>query len=242
MVKNLKKEKIAIISGVICLVLAFAISIQIKTINNMSRDIGGTSLNGNSDLQDQYLKWKSMNDQVSKDLDTAEQKLEKIRNDAASNNANDASVEEEITKNNSSLGLTDVTGDGVTIVLDDNRNVSISDVNDISKYLIHQEDILEIVNELFNAGADAISINGQRIVNTTAIFCDGNIIRINNEKVGVPITIQAIGYTERLYYAINRTGGYIDYIKSDGANVDVYKSQNLRIPKYTGVYSYQWIK
>ena len=130
-------------------------------------------------------------------------------------------------------------------MLDDNRNVSASDVpegSSISDYLIHQEDIWLIVNELFNAGADAISINGQRVVNTTAIYCDGNIIRINGEKVGVPIAIQAIGYTESLYFALTRPYGYIQAIQSEGAIVHIDKSQNLRIPKYTGVYSYQYIK
>ena len=238
----MNKKKIAIISGVVCLVLAFAISLQIKTINNMAKNIGGTTLNSNSDLQDQYLKWKSKSDQVAKDLAAAEANLDKIRTGAASNNANDAAVEAAIQKGNSYLGLTDVTGDGVTVILNDGKNASGTNSNNVSDSLIHQEDIQSVVNELFNAGADAISINGQRVTNQTAIFCDGNIVRINNEKIGVPIAIQAIGYTEALYGALTRPQGYIDAINEGGATANVYKSQNLQISKFTGVYSYQWIK
>ena len=189
----MNKKKIAILYGAICLVLAFAISLQIRTINSMAKDIGGTTLNSNSDLQNQYLKWKSMTDQANKDLASAESSLDKIRNTAASNNANDAAVEAQIQKNNSYLGLSDVTGDGVTVILDDNRNANLTSSDNASDYIIHQEDIQGVVNELFNSGAEAISINGQRVTLQTAIFCDGNIIRINNEKTSVPVVIQVIG-------------------------------------------------
>jgi len=240
--ENVKKNRIAIIAGVICLVLAFAISLQIRTINSMSKDIGGTTLNSNSDLQNQYLKWKSMSDQAAKDLAAAESNLEKIRNQAASNNSNDAAVEAQIQKGNGLLGLTDVTGDGVTVVLNDGKDASQTDSSNVSDTLIHQQDIQEVVNELFNAGAEAISINGQRVTNQTAIFCDGNIVRINNVKISVPIAIQAIGSTEGLYGALTRQGGIIYWINQGGASAIPYKSQNLQISKFTGVYSYQWIK
>ena len=189
----MKKNRIAILYGAICLVLAFAIALQVRTINNMAKDIGGTTLNSNSDLQNQYLKWKSMNDQAAKDLAAVEKNLDKIRNDAASNNASDAAVEAKIQENNKYLGLSEVTGDGVTVILSDNNDASLSNSNNASDFIIHQQDIQEVVNELFNAGAEAVSINGERVVLPTAVFCNGNIIRINNVKVSVPVVIQAIG-------------------------------------------------
>ncbi|MCL2342068.1 MAG: DUF881 domain-containing protein [Firmicutes bacterium] len=200
----MKKEKIAILSGIICLVLAFAISLQFKTITHMAKDIGGTTLGSNTDLQNQYLQWKSMTDAADKNLAAAESNLEKVRSEAAANNANDVAVEAQIQKNNSILGFSDVSGDGVTVILNDNKNASAANADNISDYVIHQQDIQNVVNELFNAGAEAVSINGERVVLPTAIFCDGNIIRINNVKVSVPVVIQAIGSQSGLMRCFNK--------------------------------------
>ena len=138
------------------------------------------------------------------------------------------------------LGLTEVKGTGVIIKLDDNRNVKQDEIlGDISSYLVHEEDLLQIVNELFNAGADAISINDQRIVSTTSILCDGNILRVNGEITGVPITIKAIG--DWIYYNLNRPQGYLDIMRRDGVVVELEQVEEITIPKYAGTYNYKYI-
>ena len=101
--------------------------------------------------------------------------------------------------------------------------------------------MLYIINELFNSGADAISINDQRIVSTTSVLCDGNIIRINGKMVGVPITIKAIGYSKRMEYALTRPGGYLQKMADDGVKVTVQSSEEITIPKYEGVYNYEYL-
>jgi len=151
-------------------------------------------------------------------------------------------VENKIKENNKLLGLSEVKGSGIIIKLDDNREVNEEEVLDISSFIVHDGDLRHIVNELFNAGADAISINGKRVVNTTAILCDGNIIRVNDEMVGVPIEIKAIGYPERLYYNVAlRPGGYLKLMATDGVIVEIEKSEDITIPKYEGVYKYEYI-
>ena len=129
----------------------------------------------------------------------------------------------------------------IIITLDDNRNVEGDELN-ISQYLVHEEDLLYIVNELFNSGADAVSINDQRIVSTSSIQCDGNIIRINGKMVGVPITIKAIGYPERLDGALNRPGGYLQMMALDGIKITTTRSEKITIQKYEGVYSSEYLK
>ena len=89
---------------------------------------------------------------------------------------------------------------------------------------------------------EAVSINNQRIVSTTGIMCDGNIVRINGEMVGVPITIKAIGLPNVLYYQLIRGGGYLERMKSDGVKVFVEQSDNITIPKFEGVYTHDYIK
>ena len=87
---------------------------------------------------------------------------------------------------------------------------------------------------------EALSINDQRIVPTTGISCGGNIIDINGEKVGVPFVIKAIGLTEKLNGALTMPGGYLELLENDGVQVKVEETSNIVIPKYNGIYNFQY--
>ncbi len=238
--RKMDKNKIALILGLVCLILTIAICVQVKTVEDSEKVVGKTS-SSNDGLRDEVLQLREKYNNTYKELEKAELELEQVRIQAVSNNEGDLKKEEEIKQINKLLGYTEVSGPGFIIYLDDNRNVSSENVLDISTYLVHAPDLLEIVNELFNAGADAISINDQRIVSTTEIMCDGNIIRINGELIGVPITIKAIGFPERLYGALNRPKGYLDIMREEGVLVGTEKVENITIPKYEGVYTSDFI-
>lgn len=222
------------------MILVIAICVQINTIKSATANVGIT-LKDNSGLRDELLSLQGKYESLYKELESKEEQLEKTRQNAATNNEGDKENETEIKNNQKLLGLTDISGQGMIIKLDENREVDSNEVVNINGYLVHEEDLLYIVNELFNSGADAVSINDQRIVSTTSIACDGNIIRINGEMVGVPITIKAIGYPERMKYALTRPGGYLQTMANDGVVVYVENSENISIPKYDGVYSYEYL-
>ena len=222
------------------MVLSIAICVQINTIDSATKTVG-TTLKDNSGLRDELLSVQGEYESLYKELEKREKTLEETRQAAANNNESDLQNEEEIKNNQKLLGLTDISGQGLIIKLDENREVDSSEVLNINGYLVHEEDLLYIVNELFNCGADAVSINDQRIVNTTSILCDGNIIRVNGEMIGVPITIKAIGYPERLDGALTRPGGYLDVMANDGVIVSVERSENISISKYNGVYTYEYL-
>lgn len=236
----MRKYNAAIILGITCLILVLAICIQIRTIDEAS-NVVGSSLNDNGEMKDKVLEAQEDYKQIYSELEKSNKKLEKIRQIATSNSREDELLKLELEDNDKVQGLTDVKGKGIIINLDDNREVDETEVLNISSYLVHEEDLLQIINELFNAGADAISINNQRVVSTTAILCDGNIIRVNGEIISVPITIKAIGYPESLYYALMRPQGYLDVMQKDGVIVKVEKSEDITISKYEGVYNYDYI-
>lgn len=236
----MQKNKIAIILGIVCMVLTISIAVQIRTIENATSTVG-TGISDNSGLKDEFLKSQEEYNTAYKKLEEAEKKLEEVRNQATQNNETDSNTEIEIKEDRKLLGLTEVTGQGFIIKLDDNREINGSEVLNVSDYLVHEGDLTYIVNELFNAGADAIAINDQRITSKTSILCDGNIIRINGEIVSVPITIQAIGYPERMDYALNRPGGYLEILANAGVQVYVQKSEKITLPKYEGVYNSEYL-
>ena len=206
----------------------------------------GIETNVNSEeneLRDEVLRWKEKADNASQELTKVEKELEKQREKATKNDETSKDSEKEIKVGNTVLGLTDATGEGVEITLKDNQNVtSETATNDMSYYVVHDIDILSVVNELKNAGAEAISINGERLINTTSITCAGNVAQINGEKVGAPFIIKAIGNSETLYEALNRPGGYIELLNESGIVSNIKKSNNITIEKYNGTINFNYLK
>ena len=232
-------KKIAITLGMVCLMLTVAIFIQIRTVEGITEE-EGISLNDNAELKDEVLKWRQAYKDAYEQLQEVEKRLEEVRKEAATNSEVDKEIENKIKKNNALLGLTEVKGSGVIIRLDENREISEEEILDVNSYLVHDGDLKHIVNELYNVGADAISINGKRIVGTTSILCDGNIIRVNDEIVGVPIEIKAICYPAASYN-LRRKGGYLSLMVAGGVIVEMENSDDITIPKYEGVYKYEYI-
>lgn len=237
------KREISIVLGTVCAVLVFAIFVQIKTISNVSTTVPQSITEDN--LRDEVLATKESYERLYEELLKEEKNLETIRKEVSDDNDNAKLIESEIKEANDILGLTDLTGQGVIVTLDDNKTVTLETLGvleDASSYLVHYIDVLKIVNELWNAGAEAISVNGQRIVQTTAITCIGNVISINGEKVGAPFVINAIGYPERLYGAFDRLGNYLKILERDGIVTDIKKATNIHVPKFTGTFSTEYIE
>ena len=230
----MNKKHIAIVLGIVCFVLVILIHIQMKTVNSMQKTVG-TSLMKNAELVDEILKTQDEYNMLREELEKTEAKLEIIRTQAVSGNDEDSEAEKELKENNTLLGLSELKGEGIIVKLDDNRNVEGDELN-VSQYLVHEEDLLQVINELFNAGADAISVNGNRIVNSTSILCDGNIIRVNGKIITVPITIKAI-CSKSIYNTLIRPQGYLQLMANEGVVVNIESSDEVVIPKYDGVYS-----
>ena len=234
----MKKKTEIIILTIMCFILSIAISMQIKTVNNNGSTIGSSQ--SESNLKAQVLQMKEKYENEYKKLEELTEELEKVRQDVSSNSEELKGLEDKIKKDNILLGNTDVKGQGVSITLNDGK----SDLNlfNPENLLVHAENVLLVVNELKNAGAEAISINGERIVNKTAISCDGNVIVVNGEKIGKPIVVSAIGAQTRLA-TLDRAGGTLEVkFRMLGKTAEFKKIANVQIPKYTGVYSYKYAK
>lgn len=239
----MQKTQIAITLGIMCTLLAFAITLQLNTIN-AAVEIVGVERTENK-LRNQVLEWKDKYDKLYSDLEKTDKELEKVRQEVTKDDSSAKEMEEELRVNNILLGLTEVSGSGVIVNLNDNQNITsetLGAYDDIRRYLIHDEDLRVLVNELKNAGAEAISINGQRVVSTTAITCDGNVIMINGQKIGAPFEIKAIGFQEMFVGALMRPGGYIEILSSDGIVASVEKQDKVTIPKYNGILDAKSIK
>lgn len=227
----MKKIKPVITLGILSMILTVGISVQLKTIK--SADISGTIQLTDSNLKKSLLQTKTNYEDSVKKLADTDKELENLRNNVL-NIESDVKTKEKIKKYEIILGLTKVQGEGVTITVADNNeqkdNSSFASINN-SNYLVHDGNLVAIINELKIAGAEAISINGKRIVNSTSINCAGNVIQINGEKVGSPFVINAIGDKDLLYGELTKNGGTLYKLKKYGVLTSIKKEDSIEIEK-----------
>lgn len=138
------------------------------------------------------------------------------------------------------VGLTPVEGEGVTVTLNDGKYEGLKDRNDFKNdAIIHSTDILDTVNLLWAAGAEAITINDERVVGTTSINCIVNTILVNEAHVGTPLIIKAIGNKDELARFIEDPGRLMDLHqrqKDYNLVLEVSKQDNLRLNPFLGTY------
>lgn len=232
------KKKISLVLGIMCFALTVGICIQIKTVKNINSTISQNYEENN--LRAEVLKYKEKYDNLLRVTEEIDGELQQHIEKATENNSELEEAKNQINEGNIIIGLTEVTGPGVVFTVADSE-IDPNTVVDSSYLLVHDKDILKIVNELKNAGAEAISINGQRVILTTSIICGGNIINVNGERIGSPFEIKAIGSPEALAN-LSRPGGWLSILKDRGVKVsEPKKSNNITIPKYSGVLNFKYL-
>jgi uncharacterized protein YlxW (UPF0749 family) len=128
-------------------------------------------------------------------------------------------------------GFTDVKGPGIVIKLDDALARGDTDTDLL---LIHDQDIKIILNELKKAGAQAIAINGERIVATSEQLCAGSIILINRNRYPVPYIISAIGDPVVLFDTLSNCER-IQLMIEDKIRVEIKRSNEVLVPKFSSI-------
>lgn len=139
-------------------------------------------------------------------------------------------------------GFEDVEGPGIIIKLSDSER-ELYEGEDPNNLVVHDGDVLTIINDLRIAGAEVISINGQRLLNTSEVKCTGPTITINDYTYGQPFIFKAIGNPETLEAAIKAPGSYAwDLREVYGLVVDSYISERVRVSKYQGNTALKYMK
>ena len=135
-------------------------------------------------------------------------------------------------------GLEPVTGPGVTISLDDAPDEAIkATTGDVSELLVHQQDIQAVVNALWAGGAEAMTLQGQRVIATTGIKCVGNTVVLHGVPYSPPYRISAIGPTQTMLSSVTASPYiqfYLDVVKRSGLGWDVDVDPDLHLPGYEG--------
>lgn len=129
-------------------------------------------------------------------------------------------------------GLSNVKGPGIIITMNDAlTSKNLPDNSSVMQLIIHDSDILKLINELKIAGAQAISINDERLISTSEIICAGPTMLINSNKLSVPFVIKAIGDEEKLFKTVEESDR-VQLMKKDGLRIDIEKNAEVTVDKY----------
>lgn len=221
MIVNRKQVIISVILGMMCFIIVYLLCIQFRTIENI--DVSEIEAMREDELRASLAEWKSMYQETEEEIESTRSKIAEYKSKIESDEETGGLLEEDLKKAKMLLGLTDVQGQGVIIRLIDNDEQKVS-----------SQDLLELINELNSAGAEAISINDQRIIAMTDIFEVDSFIMVNEQRLTSPYTIKAIGDITYLQSALSIKNGYIDKYKTNGYTISMDSEENVQINKYNG--------
>lgn len=181
---------------------------------------------------------------VEKERDQLRAQVAQLRDSLAQGPQSEAALralEDELWQARMLAGLVEVRGQGVVVTLDDSK-LPRRPNEDSNRFILHDEDLLKVVNELKDAGAEAIAVNGQRLISTSEIRCAGSVISINNARTAPPVRVVAIGDPDTLERALRLRGGVVDQLTFFGIEIQIDRELDVTVPAYTGGIAFKHAK
>ncbi|HET6165312.1 MAG TPA: DUF881 domain-containing protein [Marmoricola sp.] len=192
-------------------------------------DLGGVvqqERDRSDDLQAELTRLKAEVDQLSHQVDDSEV----------------SDLQEQVDRLLEPAGFAAVTGPGLTVTLDDAPKSEIDRADEdggvsVDELVVHQQDIQAVVNALWAGGAEAMTVQGQRVIATTGIKCVGNTVVLHGVPYSPPYRIAAIGDAGRLQASLDASDyidNYLTVADAYGLGYDVTQSDRLEFPAYEG--------
>ncbi|HEX7165666.1 MAG TPA: DUF881 domain-containing protein [Acidimicrobiales bacterium] len=131
-------------------------------------------------------------------------------------------------------GTTDLRGAGLRVTLDDSSLERPPDGASVNDLVVHSQDVQAVVNALWRSGAEAISINGQRLVGTSAVLCVGNTLLLNGTVHSPPYVVSAIGATRDRFDSDRLVRRLKAATTAFGLRLQVDRVGDLTVPAFAG--------
>lgn len=217
------KKVITVVVFFISMILVSLMFIQFRTVETTNSM--GLEIMREEELRQEIIAWKTKQEEIEQKLVSNKEKIEEYKNIIQNNQQSSELLEAELKEYEMLIGKTRVTGDGVIITLTDNSIMYYKALN-----------LLYLVNTLKDASAEAISINGHRIVNNSEIvYINNKYILVNGERISSPYVVKAIGDQEKLVNELNFSDvGYIQDYKQRGYTIEMKEESNIIIEAYNG--------
>lgn len=161
----------------------------------------------------------SQSNALQQELASLKVELAKVQSSSAAQGAAAEQADSQLRALQVLSGTTPVQGPGLQLVIDDPRQVVTFDA------------LVDAVQELRDAGAEALAINGRRIGTTSSFGQAGGRVTLDGVALPIPYNLDAIGPAETMEGGLQIPGGALDTLHAlEGVHVDVHRSSNLQLP------------
>ncbi len=218
-----------VILSLIFLVLGFLISYsyQLTKEKNNNQTLSSEQWDKEYETRSLLIEEEKTNKTLQEELYKKQEEVKKIEESLKSQKQVYYNLVEDVEKYRMYVGDLPVKGEGVEISLEDASYVP--DSENVNNYIVHESHIFKVINELYISGADAISINGQRLNSNSYIFCNGPVITVDGNQFPAPFVISAIGDPSVLIPALKIAGGVIDQLTYDNIVVSVQEKDEIKM-------------
>jgi uncharacterized protein YlxW (UPF0749 family) len=213
----------------ILLVMGGLLGVQVHTQSLRTDPFGGRRT---SALGEMLRSTEVQSNAKTKEIDSLRVKLAKYENAAGSDTDVSKLLAKTLAESKLQLGLVPVKGPGIVVELADSTAPIPKEMqgSDITPWVVHDYDLIQMTNELWADGAEAISINGQRIVTGSAINCAGRLIQVNHVPVAPPFIFRAIGNRQNLVAGLNMPGAIVQNLRANQLQVKVTSQEMVEVP------------
>lgn len=239
---RMKNKGGIIVIFALALLIGLIISIQLNTSDSSDRGGLVTWAQANA-LERQLKEVRGEKEIILTEYLELEHRLKEIEEQSISEDALLKAAMKDLERYRMASGVVDVKGPGIIITVDDPIPTEENPGDGYSMIMIRYDLLLSLVNKLKDAGVEAISINGQRIIAKTEISLAGDNVNINTVPTAPPYTIKAIGDPETIEGTLTIRFGIVEEMKNKyGLQVSIAKQDELEISRYKGVIRYLYAK
>jgi uncharacterized protein YlxW (UPF0749 family) len=224
------------------MILGMLIAACLTTQGDIRRNYGVAGMRFD-ELAGLYQSKSRENDRLRAEIKDLKEKNTELLNTIAAGSSDATALNEELLNSKVLAGLTEVEGPGVVVTLrDSQKKVEEPGLVDMSSlYVIHDTDIRNVTNELQAAGAEAVSVSGQRLIATSAIRCAGPVILVNDVDTAAPYVIKAIGDPKTLESALRMREGIVDQMP-DPKMIDISQGKNVKVEPFSGSTKFRYVR
>ncbi|WP_235801750.1 DUF881 domain-containing protein [Ureibacillus manganicus] len=212
---------------IVCIITGFIIGYSYNLTKD-NRQLSSPYVEKDESYREELIKQQERNKELSEELNELNQRIRDYEKSFASNQDEYDVLLQEAEKLRLMLGDIPAVGQGIRITLNDSEyNPNNSNPNE---YIVHESHIFKVINELKISGAEAITINGQRLKANSYINCTGPVITIDGKQYPAPFVIEAVGNPEVLISSLQIVGGVFDQLINDQIVVTIERSAQVSIP------------
>jgi uncharacterized protein YlxW (UPF0749 family) len=201
--------------------------LQFKSVQVIEES--GVGQKRETELRTEYSTLKDKSSEMKQQLEEIQNTTKEYTDQSSDVQATMDLLKSDVDKARCDLGYTDVKGPGIILTIADGKNAA----ND-KEQVITYNDLIMAINELKYAGAEAISLNDERVVNNSFVANISEYMVMNDNRISGPYTIKVIGDSKNLESVINIKGGIKDYLESYNKQISYTVENEVYINKYNG--------